>query len=66
MEIYLVLNTKDPEEPFVIDICSSIEAAENLREKYIENFGTKDAEYFINIDTVDITNTKDVLWSAYE
>lgn len=69
--IYLVLNIDDIEEPYVIDICSNKETADNLREIYVQNFINNDgmpkgyAESIIKIEEVDISTDNNVFWTAY-
>lgn len=68
MEIYLVINTEDVVEPFVIDICSSYEVAmkkiDIYKKNFKENTNKKDID-FIECEVVTIDPEVDVLWTAY-
>lgn len=71
MKLYLVLNVEDPNEPFVIDICTNEVAAKKLTEKYIDNFrkfltlnDNSNPEEKIKVEEIDVTDV-DVIWSAY-
>lgn len=57
--MYLVIN--DSEEPFVIDICSNLETAEELKEMYDKNFLERDSPIIV----VKINKSADILWTAY-
>ena len=59
--MYLVIN--DSEEPFVIDICSNLETAEELKEMYDKNFLERDE--YSPIIVVKINKSADILWTAY-
>lgn len=70
--IYLVLNTEDCYEPFVLHVCTSEEAAEQQVDKVKENFvksrrlSSKDEVGFIDYVTLDTTVKTPVIWSAYD
>ena len=70
--IYLVLNTKD-DERFVINICSTKERAEALRNSYIHNFYENNVYYesdekpedFLSVQEVNLDTDRETLWSSY-
>jgi len=66
MVIYLVLNVENPQERWVLDICTSLEKAEELKEQYCNNFKKENVGYYncdvIKIEVVPITDS-DVIWS---
>lgn len=65
MNIYLVLNVKNPLEKWVLDICTTKEKAEYLKEQYCNNFRENQHYYecnIIDIEEVPITN-EEVIWS---
>lgn len=70
--IYLVLNTEDLEEPYVLYICKDEKTAEmkvdEVKENFIENAGysSKDEIDFIDYVTLDTTVNTPILWSAYD
>lgn len=59
--MYLVINNE--EDPFVIDICTNLETAEELKEMYDNNFLETYEDSPIIIEK--ISNVGDVLWTAY-
>lgn len=70
--IYLVLNTEDCYEPFVLDVCTTEEAAEKRVDEAKENFvksrrlSSKDEVGFIDYVTLDTSVKTPVIWSAYD
>lgn len=64
MYIYLVINTEG--DPFIIDICRTVGAANYLADKYRKNF-EKYHEYcdFIEVEKVSLNSMDDVFWTAY-
>ena len=65
--IYIVVNRRDPEEYYVLDICTSKDAALRLREECINNHVTSGfcdrerAEDIIIIQEIPLD--KEVVWS---
>lgn len=64
--IYLVLNVK--EETVVLDICSSLEVANELVDIYTSNFknNTGGKCDFIMVEPVDTSTDSDVFWTLYQ
>lgn len=64
--IYLVLNVKG--ETVVLDICSSLEVANELADIYTSNFknNTGDKCNFIIVEPVDTNTDSDVFWTLYQ
>jgi hypothetical protein len=64
--LYLVLNVEDPREKWVLDICTDLEKAEQLKDQYCNNFKKNSSYYYdcniIEIEPVEITDEK-VIWS---
>lgn len=64
-KIYLVLNVADPHERWVLDICTTREKAEQLKEQYCNNFRENQYYYecnIIEVEEVSITDSE-VIWS---
>lgn len=59
--MYLVINYED--DPFIVDICSDRDTAEELKEIYDNNFQIDGRESPIGIEKVE--GIGDVLWTAY-
>lgn len=63
--IYLVLNVENPQERWVLDICTTREKAEQLKDKYCNNFRENQHYYecnIIEVEEVPITDSE-VIWS---
>jgi hypothetical protein len=63
--LYLVLNVEDPYQKWVLDICTTREKAEHLKEQYCNNFRENQHYYecdIIDIEEVPITN-EEIIWS---
>lgn len=67
--IYLVLNAET--EYYIIDICSSEETANKLKDIYMKNFmenkymTREEAENIIIVKELDITIGNDIFWTMY-
>ena len=64
-KIYLVLNVENPSERCVLDICTTREKAEQLKEQYCENFRKNQYYYnceIIEVEEIPITNDE-IIWS---
>ncbi len=59
--MYLVINYE--EDPFIINICSNRDTAEELKEIYDNNFHMDDMDSFIRIEKIE--GSGDILWTAY-
>lgn len=68
MEIYLIKNIED--EVTILDICTSQQKAEKLRDCYRKNFeelGRSDTENIITMEILQIdSNSPEVIWSYDE
>lgn len=65
MTVYLVLNIEN--DPFVIDICRTLDAAEKLASSYKANFyeSGRDSDDFIEVKKLNLDSVVDVFWTAY-
>lgn len=61
--IYLVLNLEDPNEPFVVNICTTLEAAKKLMKKYQNNAKENGFDLDLRIETLELS--KEVIWDCY-
>ena len=65
-KIYIVVNYADPDEPYILDICTSEGVALDLRKQYRDNFmengcTLEEADRLIDIEDAPLDN--DVVWS---
>lgn len=64
--IYLVLNVENYKERWVLDICTTLEKAEKLKEEYCNNFRQNKYDCdIIKIEPVPITDSE-IIWSYEE
>lgn len=69
--IYVVLNTEDYNEPFVLSICTDEETAQKIvdktRENFVKNVGySEDEVSFIDYVILDTSVKTSIVWSAYD
>ena len=63
-KIYLVIiDFYENEENSIVNICSTLEKAEELKKQYEKN---SDGIYKYHIDVIDLDSNQEILWDCYE
>lgn len=64
--IYLVCNMENPDEPFVVNVCSTYKKAKEIADQCEKNFMTQWNELVpFQIVELSLDNNKEVLWDCY-